>query len=85
MIQMITEYTKSLPIFWGHGQQDVVVKYAWTEASVEFLKNDLGICVATKDNIRGIELHSYKGLEHGTCEAELEDLRDWVSKVIPAL
>ena len=80
---MVTAHAKLVPIFWGHGQQDVKVKYDWVEPSVTFLKNDLNIREASRDDVCGLELHSYKGLEHGTRDDELQDLQAWLRKVIP--
>ena len=79
---MVTGHAKRTPIFWGHGQGDVKVQYAWVEPSVEFLKNGLAIRDATKDDVCGLEFHSYKGLEHGTRDDELHDLQTWLLKVI---
>lgn len=35
---METDHAKKLPIFWGHGTDDQVVKYSWGQQSVEKLR-----------------------------------------------
>lgn len=78
---MLGDNAKLLPIFWGHGICDPLVKYEGAQQSVQFITNDLGICVATEDNIIGLEFHAYDGLVHSVNDHELQDLRAWLRKV----
>ncbi|KAJ3554232.1 hypothetical protein NM688_g3212 [Phlebia brevispora] len=80
---MMAEDARSRPIFWGHGQQDVLVKYAWAEDAFRFLQHDLTFRAAKNGDIKGIEFHSYKGLAHATSDEELNDLRIWLQRVVP--
>lgn len=48
---MATEKSRTLPLFWGHGTADPVVKYQWGTESVDLLKN--------KMKMPNVEFHSY--------------------------
>lgn len=80
---MMSDHAKKMPIFWGHGKSDPLVKFPWAEQSIEFMKKDLGIPEATKDNITGVEFHAYPGLVHSANDEELDDLQEWLTKVLP--
>ncbi|KAI0320282.1 Phospholipase/carboxylesterase [Amylostereum chailletii] len=85
---MCTDHARRLPIFWGHGKSDPLVKYQLGAESVEFLKNELGIRGAPSDatdaaSLRGLSFHSYPNLGHSTNQKELDDLRGWLKKVLP--
>ena len=79
----MNDHAKKLPIFWGHGRSDPLVKFEWAERSIEFIKNGLGIPEATKENPIGVEFHAYPGLVHSANDQELDDLQQWLEKVIP--
>lgn len=81
---MLNDHAKKLPIFWGHGKNDPLVKYQFAEMSLNFLKNELRIPEATKENPVGIEHHAYPGLVHSASDEEIEDLQAWLEKVMPA-
>lgn len=83
--QMASPYIKSLPIFWGHGKRDPLVKYPLGVRSVEFLKSQLGVLPAASDSPQagGICFNSYDGLPHSTNNEELRDLLAWLKKVLP--
>lgn len=51
--------------------------------SVEFLTSQLGF-KQTKDGATGIDFHSYPGMEHSSCQEELNDLAGWLKRVVPA-
>ena len=81
---MMSDHARKLPIFWGHGKQDPLVRYEWAEQSVVFMKSTLGIHDATADDIAGIEFHGYNGLVHSADDREIDDLQAWLCKVLPA-
>ena len=81
---MLNDYAKKMPIFWGHGQNDPLIRLAFAQQSVNFLKSNLGIPEASKDNLARLQFTAYSGLVHSTNEEEIEDLRAWLEKVIPA-
>lgn len=81
---MANDHVKKIPIFWGHGKSDPLVRYPWAEQSVNFLKVQLRIAEATKENAVGIEFHGYVGLVHSANDEEVEDLQTWLERVIPA-
>ena len=80
---MLNDHAKNLPIFWGHGRQDPLVRYIWAEQSVNYLKNVLGLSEATGDDPTGIEFHGYHGLVHSASDKEIDDLQTWLCKVVP--
>ncbi|KAH8092463.1 Phospholipase/carboxylesterase [Cristinia sonorae] len=82
---MVNDHFKKLPIFWGHGTRDQVVRYVYAEQSVEFLKS-IGVKDAVSEPSAkpvGLSFHSYAGLEHSTSPKELDDLQRWIEQVIP--
>ena len=104
---MISDHVKKLPIFWGHGKDDPLVRYVWGEQSgssyhdieclviqwiscnptiiAEYLKTQLGIKIPDASELKpvGIDFHGYEGLPHSAGEQELEDLQEWLKKVVP--
>ena len=87
--QMATEHARAMPIFWGHGTHDPLVKYQFGVDSVEFLKTDVGIAATTLAGadtaaLRGIAFNSYSGLGHSASDKELADLKEWLKKVVAA-
>ena len=81
---MLNAQAKNIPIFWGHGRSDPLVRFAWAERSLEALNNDFGLATAKDNDTNGIEFHGYQGLVHSANDQELEDLQTWLEKVIPA-
>lgn len=80
----MNDHAKKIPIFWGHGISDPLVKYTWAQRSVDFLKSDLGIGPVSGDSPSGLEFHGYRGLTHSASDEELEHLQAWMKKIIPA-
>ena len=80
---MLTDHAKKLPIFWGHGQNDPLVKFKWAQRSKVFLEGELGISEAKGDSQVGLEFHGYPGLVHSAGDEELEDMQTWLGKVLP--
>jgi len=86
---MSTRHAASLPIFWGHGTNDPLVKYQFGEESAHFLTKELRVPLAaslvTPDaaGLKGLAFNSYNGVGHSADPKELVDLRNWLKKVIP--
>ncbi|KAJ3487246.1 hypothetical protein NLI96_g3661 [Meripilus lineatus] len=79
---MASDHVKKLPIFWGHGRNDPLVRFQWGSASEK-----LGVAEVSQPppstRTTGLEFHGYSGVTHSTSEEELDDLRTWISKTIP--
>jgi len=82
---MSTRHAASLPIFWGHGTNDPLVKYQFGKESAQFLTKELGVPLASlvAPDAAGLAFHSYNGVGHSADPKELVDLRNWLKKVIP--
>lgn len=80
---MLSDHAKKIPIFWGHGQSDPLVKYQFAVRSKAFLESELGIGEAKGESKAGLEFHSYPGLVHSANDEELDDMQKWLEKVIP--
>ncbi|KAI0784853.1 Phospholipase/carboxylesterase [Abortiporus biennis] len=86
MTEMITKHATSLPIFWGHGQSDPIVKYAWGVSSAEFLTKTLGVKQLNQTDpvgSIGLNFHTYPSLPHSTSPEEMADLHHWLVSVLP--
>ena len=84
---MASRHAKELPIFWGHGTHDPLVKYQFGVDSVAAFRSSLGLATASLDapdaaGLKGISFNSYSGLGHSTTDKELNDLRAWLKKVL---
>jgi predicted esterase len=81
-LQMMTDYAKQIPIFWGHGMQDPLVRFDIAQASRDFLKAQ-GVPIASEIGGKGLSFNAYPGVQHSTNMQELEDLTTFIKKVIP--
>ncbi|KAJ7591473.1 Phospholipase/carboxylesterase/thioesterase [Mycena floridula] len=74
----------SIPIFWGHGSADPLIKIQLVQDSINVLKHELGYTV-TNDSTecKGICYNVYHGIGHTTNQKELDDLRTWIDNAIP--
>ena len=84
-VQKMTDYALKLPIFWGHGSADPIVPFQLAQASKELLTN-AGIKPARESSEgppTGLEFHKYDGIPHSACQEEIEDLANWLKRVIP--
>lgn len=79
----MSAHATSLPIFWGHGEQDTLVSFSGAQDTVQFMKRELGISDASAENPSGLEFHSYD-ISHSASETELADLKTWLRRVIPS-
>ncbi|KAI0711048.1 Phospholipase/carboxylesterase [Cerioporus squamosus] len=82
---MVSDHAKKLPIFWGHGKADPIVRFDRATLSLEFLKKELGISTVEPENVLngGIEFHAYEDLPHSADPEELEELKTFLKKVLP--
>lgn len=85
---MCSKHALSTPIFWGHGTADPLVTYKIGSASVDFLKTALGVSAVIAEAsdaaaLKGILFKSYAGLQHGAAPEELNDLTEWLKKILP--
>jgi lysophospholipase I len=81
--QMVTPHSIPVPIFWGHGTLDPLVKYQFGQASAEYLVRQVGIQRATDSELVGLNFKPYPGVMHSTIQQELDDLRAWLKRAIP--
>ena len=58
----------------GHGTSDTLLPSFLAQATMGILK---------QQGIRDAEQHIYQGLGHATNAQELDDVKDWLAKVIP--
>lgn len=81
---MLSDHARSIPIFWGHGSVDALIKYEVCERSVAFLKTECGIKVLGDDDQGdvGVRFRVYEGMEHSSCPEELDHLRSWLKSVV---
>lgn len=82
LAKMLSDHARKLPIFWGHGIEDPVVRFDVAEASREWLKG-AGITSAAATGDTGIDWHAYENVAHSTSPAELKDLVTFLAKVLP--
>ncbi|CDO73842.1 hypothetical protein BN946_scf185015.g171 [Trametes cinnabarina] len=83
---MMNDHAKKLPIFWGHGKADPIVRFDRATLSLEHIKTQFGLNVSVppeKVLEGGIEFHAYDGLPHSVDDKELEDLKTFLQKVLP--
>ena len=79
---MWSDHARKLPIFWGTGTADPLVKYELATASAQTIKEG-GIKTATEEEPVGLEFHSYEGLVHSADPEELDDLAKWLKRIVP--
>jgi lysophospholipase I len=81
---MASPTASSIPVFWGHGSGDPLVKAEYSKASSDFLVQQLGMPIARQEDVKkGLSYHMYEGVGHTTTDRELVDLKEWIKKVIP--
>ena len=80
---MAGPHAQHLPIFWGHGTSDPIVKFERAKQSVEFLKTEIGVSDASAESQVGLEFHAYPGLVHSANDEEIGALKVWLEKVLP--
>jgi predicted esterase len=79
---MLSDHYKKLPIFWGHGTDDPLVRFEIGTASRDWL-HAAGVADAPAGE-PGLSFNAYKGVPHSTSPQELDDLKAFLVKVVPA-
>ncbi|ESK86807.1 lysophospholipase i [Moniliophthora roreri MCA 2997] len=80
----LSSHATSVPIFWGHGTSDPLVRLDLANESVDALKS-FGFSVHSGvQDVTGLSFNTYHGVAHSTNIQELSDLKTWISKVLPA-
>ncbi|KAG6845437.1 hypothetical protein H0H87_009345 [Tephrocybe sp. NHM501043] len=81
---LASSHASSIPVFWGHGSIDALVKLQFCKSSADFLTEQLGIPRSTTiGEAKGLSYHMYEGMGHTTNQQELDDLRAWIKKALP--
>lgn len=68
------EINKNTPIFHGHGDMDQVINFNYGKSTATYFKEELGFT--------NYQFHEYIGMPHSTCSEELQDLVDFLGKII---
>ena len=82
-LQMLNDHAKTIPIFWGHGADDPLVRAEFATRSVKFLKTQCDISETDGEALAGLKFKMYPELEHSSSPEELSDLKSWLKSVIP--
>jgi predicted esterase len=70
----VPQHNKQLPIFVGHGTDDMLIPKVLSDAAVAQLR---------QQGCTKVSQHIYTGLGHSTNAQELDDVRDWLLDLIP--
>lgn len=83
-IQMASEHAASIPIFWGQGADDPLVRPELARRSADFVIEQIGTPAApSTGELKGLSYNSYNGVGHSTNQKELDDLKVWLKKALP--
>ncbi|KDQ13022.1 hypothetical protein BOTBODRAFT_33906 [Botryobasidium botryosum FD-172 SS1] len=77
ILAMVSDNARKLPLFFGHGDSDLVVPYALGQLSVKLLTEG-GFAA------ENIEFNTYSGMGHSAIDEEIADVAKWLKKVVPA-
>ncbi|KAJ6610411.1 Phospholipase/Carboxylesterase-domain-containing protein, partial [Mycena sp. CBHHK59/15] len=81
---MASDHAASLPIFWGQGSADPLVKYEFARASADYVIKNIGTPEApSTGELNGLSFNTYQGIGHTTNQKELNDLKNWLKKALP--
>ncbi|KAJ6560396.1 Phospholipase/carboxylesterase/thioesterase [Mycena capillaripes] len=81
---MASAHAASIPIFWGQGAADPLVKPELARGSADYVMKEIGTPAASStDELKGLSYNSYAGVGHSTNEKELQDLKTWLKKALP--
>ncbi|KAF9450953.1 Phospholipase/carboxylesterase [Macrolepiota fuliginosa MF-IS2] len=81
---MSSQHASGTSIFWGCGSVDPLVKLSLGKDSAEFLVHSIGIPRAKNLGEPGLKFSVYEGMGHATNMQELEELKAFIKKFIPA-
>jgi len=78
-------HAKSVPIFWGHGTADPLVRFEFAKRSIEYLVGTCGLTRLDRDKIGspGLTFVEYQGVQHSSSEKELVDMGGFLKRVVP--
>ncbi|TFK72060.1 lysophospholipase I [Pluteus cervinus] len=83
---LTSKHAPSIPVFWGHGKIDPLVKMQHVETSAENLVKELGMPKASSPTeAKGLSWNLYDNVGHATCTEELDQMKEWIKNAIPAL
>ncbi|KAL0580519.1 hypothetical protein V5O48_001506 [Marasmius crinis-equi] len=82
--ETVSSHAKSTPVFWGHGTADPLVRLEFANESIEALKSFGFNITSGVEGAKGVSFNTYPGVAHSTNLQELDDLKSWISKVLPA-
>jgi len=77
-----SSHAASIPVFWGHGEVDPLVRINMAKESVDFLVNQLGFHRCQRGEVNGVSYNTYRGLVHSASMEELSDLLKWLKNII---
>ncbi|KAJ6515397.1 Phospholipase/carboxylesterase/thioesterase [Mycena sanguinolenta] len=81
---MASEHAGSIPIFWGQGAADPLVKPDLARRSANLVMEHFGTPAASStDEAKGLFYKAYAGVDHSTNMEELDDLKTWLKKALP--
>lgn len=63
-----------MPLLLCHGRIDPVITFERNQISKQLLENA---------GVKNIEYKVYPNMRHGTSPQELEDVKDWLHRVLP--
>ncbi|KAF8800237.1 Phospholipase/carboxylesterase [Phlegmacium glaucopus] len=93
--EILTPLAKQIPIFWGHGKQDLQVDHEFSLECAKTLSSHLEIPFRSYENValtrqelqetssHGLRFYSYESLGHMVGIQELDDLFVWVRFLLP--
>ncbi|KAJ7456446.1 Phospholipase/carboxylesterase [Mycena latifolia] len=83
--ELASTHAASVPIFWGHGSADPMIRHSLGRLSVDFLTSEIGLPTApATGEAKGLTFKTYNGLSHSIGPQEVKDLGAWLNKVLPS-
>ncbi|KAJ0399392.1 hypothetical protein P43SY_008150 [Pythium insidiosum] len=70
----VTPETKQVPLLMCHGEIDPVVQFQWGKLSKEKI---------AASGVQQVEFRTYPDMEHSACMEELDDIKRWLTRVLP--
>lgn len=68
----LRDINKNTPIFHGHGDLDPMININIARSTAKYFKDNLGFT--------NYDLREYPGMTHSTCNEEISDIADFISK-----
>lgn len=72
----VDEVTRKTPLFYGHGTADPLIPPMVAQLSADHLEKNL--------KFEDLRFNMYPGMQHSTCYQEMEDMKRFLSTVLPA-